>query len=132
MSVPHGSFTWYELMTTDTAAAKAFYGSVVGWGMQDMPMPGMTYTLLTVGDAPVSGLMELTPKAREMGAPPGWIGYVVVDDVDATAAKAKSLGGSVHMPPTDIPDVCRFAVIADPQGAAIGLFKWADSSMGQA
>jgi uncharacterized protein len=131
MPASHGSFTWYELMTTDPAAAKAFYGKVVGWGMQDMPMPGMTYTLLTVGETPVAGLMEQPEEARKMGAPPSWLGYVLVDDVDATTDKAKGLGGSVHMPPMDIPDIGRFSVIADPQGAALGLFRWADPNAGQ-
>ncbi len=131
MSASHGRFTWYELMTTDTAAAKKFYSSVVGWGTQDMPMPGMTYTLLTAGETRVAGLMELMQQAREMGAPPAWLGYVAVDDVDATTEQAKRLGGSVHMPPMDIPDVGRFAVLADPQGAALGLFRWADPSPGQ-
>jgi predicted enzyme related to lactoylglutathione lyase len=132
MSASHGGFTWYELMTTDTVAAKAFYSKVVGWGTQDVPMPGMTYTLLTMGEMRIAGLMELTEQARKMGAPPGWLGYVQVDDVDATTAQAKSLGGSVHMPPMDVPDVGRFSVIADPQGAALGLFKWAIADMGQA
>jgi uncharacterized protein len=131
MPASHGRFTWYELMTTDTGAAKKFYSSVVGWGTQDVPMPGMTYTLLTAGETRVAGLMELMEKAREMGAPPGWLGYVAVDDVDATTEQAKRLGGSVHMPPMDIPDVGRFAVLADPQGAALGLFRWADPSPGQ-
>jgi predicted enzyme related to lactoylglutathione lyase len=58
-----------------------------------------------------------------MGAPPSWIGYVAVDDVDASTDKAKALGGAVHVPPTDIPEVGRFAVIADPQGAALAMIR---------
>ncbi len=96
MADSQGGFVWYELMTTDTEAAKAFYGKVVGWGTQD---------------------------ARNMGAPPSWIGYVAVDDVDAAAEQVKHLGGAVHVAPRDIPNVGRFAVIGDPQGATISLFK---------
>src|SRR4051794_2067396 len=63
MSTSHGRFVWHELMTTNTGAAKAFYGDVVGWGTQDVPMPGMTYTLFTVGETHVSGLMDLPEDA---------------------------------------------------------------------
>lgn len=58
-----------------------------------------------------------------MGVPPHWMAHVMVDDVDATAAQAKKLGGKVHKEPEDIPTVGRFAVIGDPQGAAISIFK---------
>jgi predicted enzyme related to lactoylglutathione lyase len=123
MSDSQGRFVWYELMTTDTGAAKAFYGAVVGWGTRDANMPDMSYTMFTAGEVPVGGLMDLPEDARKMGAPPSWIGYVAVDDVDATADRAKHLGGIVHVPPTDIPDVGRFAIIADPQGASLALFR---------
>jgi uncharacterized protein len=123
MANSHGRFVWYELMTTDMGAAKRFYGKVVGWSTQDMPHPDMTYTLFTVGGSSVAGLMNLPDDAKKMGVPPSWIGYVGVDDVDASAEKAKRLGGSVHVPARDIPTIGRFAVIADPQGAAIALFK---------
>jgi predicted enzyme related to lactoylglutathione lyase len=118
-----GRFVWYELMTTDTAAARRFYGDVVGWGTRDSSMPGMEYTLFTVGEAGIGGLMPLPDEAKKMGVPPNWSGYVAVDDVDATAARVQELGGSVHMPPRDIPEVGRFAVVADPQAAVFILFK---------
>ena len=120
----HGRFVWYELMTTDMEAAKAFYAKVVGWGTRDASMPGMAYTLFTVGEASVSGLMNLPEDARQMGAKPRWIGYVGVDDVDATADRIRHLGGAVHVPPTDIPNFSRFSVVADPQMATLALFKW--------
>jgi uncharacterized protein len=84
-------------------------------------MPGMAYTLFTVGETHVSGLMDLPEDARKRSAPPSWLGYVAVDDVDATAEHAKRLGGAVHVPPRDIPNVGRFSIIADPQGATLGL-----------
>jgi predicted enzyme related to lactoylglutathione lyase len=119
----HGRFIWYELMTTDTGGAKAFYGAVVGWTAQDMPMPGMTYTLLNVGDQGVAGLMETPPEAAAMGIPPNWTGYVAVDDCDAAAEKVKALGGSILRSPMDIPNVGRFAIVADPAGAVIAIMK---------
>lgn len=127
MSTSHGRFCWYELMTTDRAAAQAFYAKVVDWGTQDMPMPGMVYTMFKAGEQPVSGLLDLPEAARKMGAPPAWIGYVAVDDVDGATTKAKSLGAQVHVPPTDIPNVGRFAALGDPQGAIISLFKGSGS-----
>jgi predicted enzyme related to lactoylglutathione lyase len=123
MSSSHGKFVWYELMTTDTKAAEAFYRSVIGWGAKDAGMPGMAYTLLMAGDTQIGGLMTLPESASGAGARPGWIGYVAVDDVDATAAQFKQDGGKVHREPDDISNIGRFAVVADPQGAVISLFK---------
>jgi predicted enzyme related to lactoylglutathione lyase len=120
----HGRFVWYELMTSDVEAAKAFYAEVVGWGTQDASMHGPAYTLFTAGEAPESGLLNLPEDARKMGTRPSWIGYVGVNDVDATTDRAKDLGGAVHVPPTGIRNVSRFSVIVDPQAAVLGLLKW--------
>lgn len=121
----HGQFTWYELMTTDTAAAKTFYGSVVGWGIRQPESAPIPYTLFTTSnDVPAAGMMDLPADAAAMNIPPNWLGYVEVNDVDASTARAVSLGGTVHCQPRDIPDVGRFSCIADPQGAVIGLFAW--------
>lgn len=120
-------FIWHELMTTDTSAAEDFYRRVVGWGTQ--PFTGhehMAYTMWTVGEEPVGGLMELPEEARRGGAPPHWMGYVGVEDVDATAATADRLGGCLLVPPQDIPGAGRFAVIADPQGATFALYQSAE------
>jgi len=124
MANSHGRFVWYELMTTDMEAAKAFYAEVVGWGTQDASMPGMAYTLFTAGETSISGLMGLSEEARKSGLRPSWLGYVGVNDVDATADRIKELGGAVHVPPTDIPNISRFSVAVDPQMATIALFKW--------
>ena len=119
-----GRFIWYELMTTDMKAAKAFYADVVGWGTQDASMPGMPYTLFTAGGAPVSGMIALPDDARTSGFRPSWLGYVGVDDVDATADRILKLGGAVHVPPKDIPNISRLSVAVDPQMATIALLKW--------
>jgi uncharacterized protein len=121
-------FVWYELMTSDAKAAKAFYTKVVGWGTEDMPMPGMTYTMLKSGGANAAGLFELTDEMTKMGAQPAWVGYIGVENVDKAAEKVKSLGGAVHRPPSDIPHVGRFAIVADPQGAMFALFQPEDAS----
>jgi uncharacterized protein len=126
MSGSHGRFVWYELMTTDLEAAKAFYGKVAGWGTREASMPGSHYTLFTAGDVPTGGLINLPQDAETQGAAPQWVGYVSVDDVDAAAHRAKELDGTVYVPPTDIADVSRFSVVADPQMATFILVKWRD------
>lgn len=118
----HGRFAWYELMTTDTAAAATFYANVVGWGTQDASTPDLAYTLFTAGSDLVGGLMELPEVARKMGATPRWMGYVGVDDVDAAADRIKRLGGAVHVPPTNS-NIGRISVVADPQTAIFALLK---------
>jgi predicted enzyme related to lactoylglutathione lyase len=120
----HGCFTWYELMTTDVAAAKAFYAHVLGWDVQDASTPDLAYTIFTAGTASVGGLMELPEAARKMGATPRWMGYVGVDDLDATTDRIKHLGGAVYVPPTDT-NIGRIAVVADPQTVNLALLKGA-------
>lgn len=118
MATSPSPFIWYELMTTDTAAAEAFYRSVVGWQTKDAGMPGIAYTLLSAGDVQMGGVMALPPEALASGARPGWIGYLGVDDADASAARIRAAGGAVHRAPEDIPGIGRFAVVTDPHGAA--------------
>jgi predicted enzyme related to lactoylglutathione lyase len=124
MADSHGRFVWHELMTTDLKAATAFYAKVVGWGMRDASMPGMSYTLLTTGETSLGGLTTLPEEAKRMGAQPRWLGYVAVNDVDATAQRVAQLGGTIHLPPSDIPDIGRFSVVADPQTATFAVIKW--------
>ena len=116
-------FVWYELMTTDRAAAQVFYGAVLGWTARDSGMPHMAYDLLAAGDVDIGGVMDIPESAAQRGAPPAWIGYVAVKDVDASAQKAVALGGAVYREPQDIPGVGRFAIIADPQGGVLALFR---------
>jgi predicted enzyme related to lactoylglutathione lyase len=120
----HGRFVWYELITTDVAAAKAFYTKVIGWEALDAPSPVGAYTFFTVAGTVVGGLIELTEDARTKNIQPSWLGYVGVDDVDAAADRIKRLGGAVHVTPTDIADTSRFSVFSDPQTARLALLKW--------
>lgn len=122
----HGTFIWYELMTGDPDAAIAFYRDVVGWNAADFPDPsgslgGQRYTILSVGDRGVAGVMKITGEMEAGGARPAWIGVVGVADVDRTAAAIAAAGGAVHKGPEDIPTVGRFAVVADPGGAIFEL-----------
>jgi uncharacterized protein len=119
----HGRFVWYELVTTDIEVARAFYAGVMGWSARAASMPGLPYSLLTIGDSPVAGLMALPENARRMGVAPHWIGYVGVDDVDAAVDQITKLGGAIYVPPTDIPNISRFSVFADPQMATLALVK---------
>jgi len=118
----HGAFSWNELMTTDVPAAKAFYGELFGWEIRDEQTPEMTYTMLKAGDQDVGGMMAMPADAQ--GAPPAWGSYVTVDDVDKQAIRAEQLGGKLLIPPRDIPEVGRFAVISDPQGAMLTLITY--------
>jgi predicted enzyme related to lactoylglutathione lyase len=127
MANDHGRFAWYELMTTDVAAAEAFYANVVGWGARDASTPDLAYTLFTAGTAPVSGLMDLPEQARKMGATPRWMGYVRVNDVDASTERLRRLGGAVYVPPTNS-NIGRISVVADPQTATLALVEGLKSS----
>ena len=119
----HGKFVWIELMTSDPKAAEGFYIKVVGWSAKNSGQPGMSYTLLSAGETMVGGLMAIPEEAKKMGARPIWLGYVAVEDVDAYAAKIKALGGRVLKEPTDVPDMLRFAVVADPYLATFMIMK---------
>jgi predicted enzyme related to lactoylglutathione lyase len=116
------AFVWYELMTSDLDAAEAFYSAVVGWTPQPFHQADMRYTTMSAGDRMVAGLMSLPEEARAAGLRPSWVGYIGVDNVDAATEKLRQAGGIVHRPPADIPNVGRFSVVADPQGAMFMLF----------
>lgn len=118
----HGMVSWYELMTTDAEAAKKFYSKLFGWALEDVQGGEMPYTIVNVGGRQMGGMMTLPPGAK--GAPPHWGVYVTVDDVDATAKLAESLGARILVAPRDIPDVGRFCVIKDPQGAVISAITY--------
>jgi uncharacterized protein len=118
-----GALTWTELATNDTAGAKKFYTSLFGWKEKTSDGAGMTYTEFSVGDTPQAGMMAMTDQMKAMNVPPNWLPYFQVADCDATANKAKELGASLVVPPMDIPNTGRFAVIRDPQGAAFAIYK---------
>ena len=113
-------FVHVELTTSDTDKAKSFYGALFGWKLEDVEMaPGFTYTMIRVGEGTGGGIMK-TPAP---GVPTAWLPYVLVDDVVAATAKAKSLGATVMKDVTEITNAGSFSVILDPTGAAIGLWQ---------
>jgi predicted enzyme related to lactoylglutathione lyase len=114
-----GRFVWHDLMTTDLPKAQGFYTKVFGWGTTVWESGTTPYTMWTVGNMPMGGIMPVQNPA----APPHWLGYISVPDVDAAVKEAQSRGGKVHVPATDIPTVGRFAILSDPQGAAFSVFK---------
>lgn len=118
----HGAPSWSELTTTDPQAAMAFYGKLLGWTFEAMPMEGMTYQVVKVDGQSVAGIMSLPPGAPAM--PPGWGTYMTVDNVDDCVKRVDALGGKVVVPPTDIPGVGRFSMLADPQGALVSLITY--------
>lgn len=117
-----GRFLWHELMSKDPEAGQKSYTELVGWGTQTEDPGTGPYTMFTFGESPMAGVMQLPEEAEQMGAPTHWLLYVGVPDADATVAQAKELGGQAYMEPFDVPTVGRIAVIADPQGAALGVF----------
>jgi len=120
MSTPASKFGWYELMTTDTAAAGAFYSTVVeGWKTKEMGVPGMPYTIYELNGIGIAGMM---PLPKEAGPAPAWIGYIHVPAVDDYAQRVVAAGGKIHKEPTDVPGMLRFCVVIDPQGAPYVLF----------
>ena len=104
-------------MTTDIEAAKQFYTGIFGWETESVPMQDGEYTVVKVDGEVVGGIMSMPPDCGSM--PPSWDVYVTVNDVDAVVSKVGNLGGKILRPAADIPDIGRFCVIQDPQGAVI-------------
>src|SRR3954465_4252021 len=121
---PAGSFIWYELITPDPVGAKAFYDAVVGWTIEPQPSGDMDYRMIGRSDGRMAGgVMRLTEDMKSHGARPIWLGYINVDDVDATVASIEQAGGKVLLAAFDIPDIGRIAMAADPQGAPFYVMK---------
>lgn len=109
-----GRFVWHELMTPDPKAAVSFYGKVVGW----QPKPydkNPDYTMLNYGGKEMGGVLKHDPPSQ-------WLPYIATPNVDSTAREAVQIGGDVVKPAADIPDIGRFAIIRDPQGALFVAF----------
>lgn len=119
-----GSFCWFELATSDQAAAKKFYGGLFGWTANDVPMgPGSFYTKFQLRGRDVGATYALMPDQAEQGVPPHWGTYVAVANADGAIAKAKTLGGTVLAGPMDVAEHGRMAVLRDPTGAVINVWQ---------
>ncbi len=113
-------FVHVELMTTDVAKAKAFYGRLVDWKLEDTPMgDGSTYTMIKVGEGTGGGML----KNPIPNAPSSWLAYILVSDLPKAVDKAKSLGAKVMKDKTDVPDMGTFAIITDPTGAMVAFWQ---------
>jgi uncharacterized protein len=120
---PPGAFCWIELATSDQDAAKKFYGSLFGWGFFDAPMgPDGAYTIFQLRGRDVAACYTLSAE-RQPGVPPHWMLYVATADADATAKRARELGGTVLAPPFDVWDLGRMAVLRDPTSAAFSIWQ---------
>lgn len=116
-----GALCWNELATRDPQKSSGFYTQLFGWTTQIQPMGETNYTVFINGDNMNAGMIEMTAEWGDI--PPHWMVYLTVADCDATAEKVTALGGKVLVPPTDIPNMGRFAVVQDPQGAAFSFIK---------
>jgi predicted enzyme related to lactoylglutathione lyase len=113
------TFCWDELSSPDPDASLKFYARFFGWSHEKMDMGTMTYYLFKADGQNVGGMMKMQP-----GTPmPNWLAYVAVENADRVVEQAKKLGANVVVPPTDIPNVGRFAIFIDPQQAALGILQ---------
>ncbi|MGC4068967.1 MAG: VOC family protein [Polyangiaceae bacterium] len=120
-----GAPTWFETLTTDLDRAVEFYVDLFGWSPRsEHPAPGMNYTVFHLGDAPIAGAMVLPPD-KMSGVPPHWGVYFAVTNTDETVRLATSLGATLCVPPHDIPNVGRFALMQSPQGVAFHVIQYA-------
>jgi predicted enzyme related to lactoylglutathione lyase len=112
-------FVHVELQTNDPVSARKFYTSLFDWKLQDVPMPGGTYTMIDVGGGTGGGMM----RNPVPGAPSHWLAYVGVDDINAATKKAKELGAMVVMDVTEVGEFGWMSVISDPTGATLAMWK---------
>jgi predicted enzyme related to lactoylglutathione lyase len=119
-----GEFNWVDLSARDFDGQGAFYEALFGWSHTDVPFAeGMVYRMFISDGHTVGGMSQLAPDMIEHGQPSAWNTYVATDDIDATAAKAAELGGTVVMPPMDVTGFGRMAAVQDPTGAYIFFWK---------
>lgn len=115
----HGAFSWTDLASTDPEAAKPWYSDLLGWQVEDMPAGDSVYSMASIDGRSVAAIYALQADDQ----PPAWLSYVTVDDADAAAAKAGELGGTALMPPFDVMEVGRMAVLQDPTGAVFAVWQ---------
>jgi predicted enzyme related to lactoylglutathione lyase len=120
-----GTPSWLELSTIDTAAARTFYQTLLGWSYFESPMgPDLPpYILARVQDRDVAAIFSMMKEQREQGMPPFWLVYFAVANVDQIVPKVTALGGTVMNGPFDVPEAGRMAVCADPIGGHFALWQ---------
>ena len=120
---PQGDYIWYELMTPDPEGSKAFYDAVVGWNIGKAEEAYNGYRMIGADGGFAGGVLPLNAEMQQHGARPTWLGYIHVTDVDQSIKSIEQAGGKALMPATDIPNVGRIAMVADPQGAPFYVMK---------
>jgi len=121
---PQGDFIWYELMSPDPEGSKTFYDAVVGWDISEAAPEFQGYRMIGRSDGKFAGgVLPISAEMQQHGARPTWLGYIHVTDVDRSVGKIEQAGGKSLMPATDIPNVGRIAMVADPQGAPFYVMK---------
>ena len=121
---PRGGYIWYELLTPDAEGSKAFYDSVIGWNIGEAVPEFQGYRMIGRSDGKFAGgVLPLNAEMQQHGARPTWLGYLHVGDVDRRIGEIEAAGGKALMPATDIPNVGRIAMVADPQGAPFYIMK---------
>ncbi|MGA1134522.1 MAG: VOC family protein [Prochlorotrichaceae cyanobacterium] len=118
-----GAFSWCELMTSDPEAAKAFYQALFGWTFKPGDVGSIPYTVIEVNGQGIGGITPLPPNSQS----PTWGTYVTVNNVEETIAKTEALGGKALIGPIEISPEMRFALIQDPQGAALAVISYGQS-----
>lgn len=118
-----GHFVWHDLITQDAAAAVRFYQALLGWEVKETKVGNATYRMILCGGVPMGGI-------EQRAHAPHWMPHLAVLDVDAASRKVKELGGSVRVPPTEIPGTGRFAIVVDPQGASLSLYQGRPGTFG--
>jgi uncharacterized protein len=116
-----GAVCWNELATSDEKAAREFYKTLFRWDHEIMPNPKFEYIVFKNQEQSAGGMFQITPEMK--GLPPSWFVYFAVGDCDETVQKAQSSGAKVMVPPEDIPNIGRFSILSDPQGAAFAVIK---------
>jgi uncharacterized protein len=119
----HGTPTWFEVLSTDSARAVRFYSELFGWVPEEQhPVPGMSYTVLKLGGVPIGGAMDILPQMGD--TPTHWATTFAVESADEAVRLAVELGAKLCQPVGDIPDVGRFALLRSPQGVAFSILQY--------
>jgi len=124
-SYDDGVPNWVDLASTDPEAAKTFYAGLFGWEFDERPSEqgGQPYIMAMLDGQPVAGMMEMPPDMVASGTPSMWTTYIAVDDIADTVAKVAGADGQVMMPPMQVMDAGKMAMIVDPTGGVAGLWQ---------
>ena len=120
----HGQFAWVDIMARDVAAAEAFYGNLFGWKVVQLDTHGgLPYAQFEQDGRSVAGFGRMSDEMIAQGVPSKWNSYINVDDVEAAAARAKELGGTIVMPVMKAMEAGWMAIVTDPTGAMVCLWQ---------